>query len=61
MIMYTRNDHGVEAAEPGRTLATGDLLRIEAITPGGLLVRRALDADPVTGMRRWSRRGWAAD
>jgi hypothetical protein len=48
----TRNDHGVEAGEPGRTLANGDLLRIEAITKAGLLVRRALDADPVTGQRR---------
>jgi hypothetical protein len=39
---------------PGRTLANGDLLRIEAIIPGGLIVRRALDADPQTGQRRWT-------
>ena len=32
LIICTRNDHGVEAGEPGRTLANGDLLRIEAIT-----------------------------
>ena len=56
LIICTRNDHGVEAGEPGRTLANGDLLRIEAITPDGLLVRRALDADPVTGQRRWTDR-----
>jgi AAA domain len=56
LIICTRNDHGVEAGEPGRTLANGDLLRIEAITPGGLLVRRALDADPRTGRRRWTGR-----
>jgi ATP-dependent exoDNAse (exonuclease V) alpha subunit len=56
LIICTRNDHGVEAGEPGRTLANGDLLRIEAITPGGLLVRRALDADPRTGRRRWTDR-----
>ena len=56
LIICTRNDHRVEAGEPGRTLANGDLLRIEAITPGGLLVRRALDADPATGQRRWTDR-----
>lgn len=42
--------------ESARTLANGDLLRIQAITPGGLLVRRALDADPRTGQRRWTDR-----
>ena len=56
LIVCTRNDHAVEAGEPGRTLANGDLLRIDAITPGGLLVRRALDADPGTGRRRWTDR-----
>ena len=56
LIICTRNDHGVEAGEPGRTLANGDLLRIEAVTAGGLLVRRALDADPATGQRRWTDR-----
>ena len=40
----------------GRTLANGDLLRIEAVTRRGLLVRRALDADPGTGQRRWTDR-----
>ncbi len=56
LIICTRNDHGTEAGEPGRTLANGDLLRIEAITRNGLLVRRALDADPATGQRRWTDR-----
>ena len=56
LIICTRNDHSVEAGEPGRTLANGDLLRIEAVTPKGLLVRRALDADPRTGQRRWTDR-----
>ena len=32
LIICTRNDHQVEAGEPGRTLANGDLLRIDAIT-----------------------------
>ena len=56
LIICTSNDHRVEAGEPGRTLANGDLLRIEAVTPSGLLVRRALDADPKTGQRRWTAR-----
>ena len=54
LIICTRNDHTVQAGEPGRTLANGDLLRIEAVTPAGLIVRRALDADPKTGRRRWT-------
>ena len=56
LIVCTRNDHAVEAGEPGRTLANGDLLRIDAVTSGGLLVRRALDADRETGRRRWTDR-----
>jgi AAA domain/TrwC relaxase len=56
LIVCTRNDHAVEAGESGRTLANGDLLRIEAVTPSGLIVRRALDADPRTGQRRWTDR-----
>jgi len=56
LIICTRNDHTTEAAEPGRTLANGDLLRIEAVTLGGLIVRRAVDADPRTGQRRWTDR-----
>jgi AAA domain/TrwC relaxase len=56
LIVCTRNDHSVQAGEPGRTLANGDLLRIEAVTPSGLIVRRALDADPATGRRRWTDR-----
>ena len=56
LIICTKNDHTVEAGEPGRTLANGDLLRIEAVTKDGLIVRRALDADPRTGQRRWTDR-----
>ena len=40
----------------GRTLANGDLLRIDAITTEGLLVRRALGADRQSGRRRWTDR-----
>ena len=56
LIICTRNDRGVEAGEPGRTLANGDLLRIEVVTRRGLIVRRALDADSCTGQRRWTDR-----
>ena len=56
LIMCTRNDHQVEAGEPGRTLANGDLLRIDAITAGGLLVRRCMGADPESGRRGWTDR-----
>jgi hypothetical protein len=58
LIVCTKNDHSVQAGEPGRSLANGDLLRIEAITPVGLQVRRALDADPRTGQRRWTDRNF---
>ena len=56
LIMCTRNDHRTEAGEPGRMLANGDLLRIDAVTSEGLLVRRALDPDRQTGRRRWTDR-----
>ena len=56
LITCTRNDHTIEAGEPGRALANGDLLRIEAVTAVGLVLRRALDADPHTGARRWTDR-----
>ena len=56
LIVCTRNDHALQAGEPGRSLANGDLLRIEHVTRDGLVVRRLLDADPCTGRRRWSSR-----
>jgi hypothetical protein len=54
LIVCTKNDHSIVAGEPGRTLANGDLLRIEEITGDGITVRRALDVDPQTGRRRWT-------
>ena len=30
LIVCTRNDHAIEAGDPGRTLANDDLLRVEA-------------------------------
>ena len=54
LIICRRNDHAVEAGEPGRALANGDILRIEAITHRGIMVRRLLDPDPATGQRRFT-------
>ncbi len=53
LIICRRNDHAVEAGEPGRALANGDVLRIEAITSRGM-VRRRLDPDRATGQRRFT-------
>src|SRR5512142_2009686 len=52
LIICRASDHHLEAGEPGRALANGDILRIEAITPRGIMVRRLLGADPATGQRR---------
>lgn len=58
-IICRDNDHGTEAGQRGRTLANGDVLRIEAIKEdGAIIVRRALDADRETGERRWTSKGF---
>jgi hypothetical protein len=54
LIICRRNDHRTEAGEPGRTLANGDILRIEAITRHGIMARRLLHPDPATGQRRFT-------
>ena len=46
LIICRANDHRLEAGEPGRALANGDILRIETITRRGIMVRRLLDPDP---------------
>jgi len=58
LIICRRNDHGIEAGEPGRALANGDVLRIEAITAGGVMVRRQLGPDRATGQRRFTDRAF---
>jgi hypothetical protein len=58
LIIWRRNDHGIEAGEPGRALANGDVLRIEAITAGGVMVRRRLGPDRATGQRRFTERAF---
>jgi hypothetical protein len=54
LIICRANDHQLEAGEPGRALANGDILRIEAITRRGIMVRRLLDPDPATGQRSFT-------
>ena len=54
LIICRANDHTLQAGEPGRMLANGDILRIEAITRDGLTVRRLLGTDPHTGQRRFT-------
>jgi AAA domain/TrwC relaxase len=56
LIICRANDHHLEAGEPGRALANGDVLRIEAITRRGIMVRCLLDPDPATGQRRFTDR-----
>jgi AAA domain/TrwC relaxase len=62
LIICRRNDHRIEAGEPGRALANGDILRIETITPGhGITVRRLLGPDAATGQRRFTSQAFGYD
>jgi hypothetical protein len=61
LIICRANDHRLEAGEPGRALANGDVLRIAAITRRGIMVRRLLDPDPATGQRRFTDRAFRYD
>jgi len=45
----------------GRVLANGDILRIEAITRRGLMVRRLLEPDRATGHRRFTDQAFRYD
>jgi hypothetical protein len=58
LIICTRNDHGTQAGEPGRTLANGDLLRIDAITRDGLLAAGppGRSGTPATRLPSWATR-----
>ena len=58
LIICRVNDHRLEAGEPGRALANGDILRIEDITRRSVMVRRMLDPDPATGQRRFTDRAF---
>ena len=61
LIICRANDHYLEAGEPGRALANGDVLRIETVTRRGLMVRRMLDPDPATGQRQFTDRAFRYD
>jgi len=58
LIICRQNEHAIEAGEPGRSLANGDIVRIEAITSGGIMGRRLLGSDPATGQRRFTDRAF---
>jgi hypothetical protein len=58
LIICRCNDHTIEAGEPARALANGDILRIEAITPAGIMVRRRIDPDRTAGKRRFTDRAF---
>jgi hypothetical protein len=61
LIICRANDHHLEPGEPGRALANGDILRIEAITRRGIMVRRLLGPDPATGQRQFTDRAFRYD
>ncbi len=61
LVICRDNDHSIEAGEPGRGLANGDILRIEAITSSGMMVRRLLGPDPATGQRRFTSHAFSWD
>jgi conjugative relaxase-like TrwC/TraI family protein len=54
LILARQNDNHLDAGEPGRTLANGDLLRIEAIGDSDLTVSRLIRPDRTGGQRTWS-------
>lgn len=55
LIVARRNDHQLRAGEQQRTLANGDVMRIDRVNgDGSLTVRRRTGQDPQTGRARWS-------
>lgn len=55
IIIARRNDHHLQAGEPERPLANGDVLRVESVGDDGTLtVRRRTDRDPASGARGWT-------
>ena len=58
LIICRHNEHAIEAGEPGRSLANGDILRIETITSDAIMVRRLLEPDRATGQRRFTDRAF---
>jgi hypothetical protein len=54
LIIARTNDNNHAAGQPGRTLANGDLLTVQAIGEHDLTVARQTGHDPTTGQRTWS-------
>jgi conjugative relaxase-like TrwC/TraI family protein len=54
LIVARQNDTHRDAGEPGRTLANGDMLRVEAIGDSELTVSRLIRPDRAGGERTWS-------
>ncbi len=54
LIVARENDNQLEAGEHGRTLANGDLLRVENVGDDGMTVCRVTGHDQQTGQRTWS-------
>lgn len=54
LIIARENDHKIEAGTPGRTLANGDVLRLDSHDRTRLRVRRLLGRDAQTGQPFWS-------
>jgi hypothetical protein len=54
LIVARQNDNHLEAGEPGRTLANGDLLRVEALGEHQLTVSRLIRSSRAAASREWS-------
>jgi hypothetical protein len=54
LIVARENDNQLDAGQPGRTLANGDLLRVEAIGANGLTVSRMIRPSGGATSREWS-------
>ncbi|MHB1596621.1 MAG: AAA family ATPase [Streptosporangiaceae bacterium] len=54
LIVARQNDNKLTAGEPGRTLANGDVLRVEAISENGLTVSRLIRGGTAEPGRGWS-------
>ncbi|MHB1874002.1 MAG: MobF family relaxase [Streptosporangiaceae bacterium] len=54
LIVARKNDNHLAAGEPGRTLANGDVLRVEAIGGNGLMVSRLIRGGIAGPGRGWS-------
>jgi hypothetical protein len=54
LLLARQNDNHLPAGQPGRTLANGDLLRVEAIGQDDLTLSRLIRANRAAAGRTWS-------